>query len=73
MSSAIDWEVDSLRYNTQMHSESVAILEAAGTRVIELTGEERAEYIRRAHETAWEINEARDPETAKILRGFAGY
>ena len=70
MSSAIDWEVDSLRYNTRMHSESVAILEAAGTRILELTGDERDEYIRRAHATAWEINEARDPETARKLREF---
>jgi TRAP-type C4-dicarboxylate transport system substrate-binding protein len=71
LSSAIDWEDESLRYNRRMIGEQLALLEAAGTRILELTGAERDEYVRRAYETGWAEAEAGSPEMARQLREFS--
>jgi TRAP-type C4-dicarboxylate transport system substrate-binding protein len=73
MSASIDWEKASLEYNRRMWSEAVTVLEAAGTRILELSGAERDKYVARAYDVAWGIAATNDPEMTEILRGFSSH
>jgi TRAP-type C4-dicarboxylate transport system substrate-binding protein len=70
MAASLEWEQASLEYNQQMWNEAIATLESEGTRILELTGAERDEYIANAYATAWGIVYGNAPEITERLRGF---
>ncbi len=64
--SAIDWEKDSLNHNQAANEENIKILEAAGTKVVDLGDS----YKTGADDAAWSVAAEADADVAGQLRAF---
>jgi|GEM_PF-1701417 len=67
---ALDWEIDSKRYNTEIAEEVIETITAAGMEVVYLEGEMRDNWLKLAYDGAWAEVEAADAEIAAKMRGF---
>ncbi len=67
---AIDWEVDSKIHNTEMNTEAIATMTAAGMQVIELQGAMRDTWLKTAYDEVWKATEAADAEVAAKMKTF---